>query len=192
MRRRVRATTLVRYTLALGLIASFWSVRSAHVDLRARWTRHMQETTRPAVLNGLEVRLDRHLEPAVQTAGPHGRYLVLISSDHCPYSLAEVDGWRELLGRVPFRSDDAVIHMSVSGTGVASALADMEHVPLQFLQFTDYAAFAEETGLASTPAVVLLDARFRLRLASSRITPTVAKHVVNFFNNVKDPKGPRR
>ena len=82
--------------------------------------------------------------------------------------------------------------MSVSGTGVASALADMEHVPFQFLQFTDYVAFAQETGLAWTPAVALLDARFRLRLASSRLTPTVEKHVVNFFGNVEGPKGPRR
>ena len=51
----------------------------------------MRETTRPAVLNGLEVRLDRHLEPAVQKTRGRGRYLVLISSDQCPYSLAEVE-----------------------------------------------------------------------------------------------------
>ena len=190
MRRGVKAATLVRYTMALGLIVSFWFVRSANVDLRARWTRQIVETSRPAVLNGLEVRLDRHLEPAVRTTGGRGRYLVLISSDQCPYSLAEVDRWRELLARVPFGPDDTVIHMSVSGTGVAGELADMEHVPFQFLQFTDYAAFAQETGLAWTPGVAVLDARFRLRLASSRVTPTVAKHVANFFgNNVEVPGG---
>ena len=123
MRRGVKAATLVRYTMALGLIVSFWFVRSANVDLRARWTRQIVETSRPAVLNGLEVRLDRHLEPAVRTTGGRGRYLVLISSDQCPYSLAEVDRWRELLARVPFGPDDT---RSTSGSRVSGGRRNVD------------------------------------------------------------------
>ena len=149
----------------------------------------MRDTTRPDPLIGLTVRLDRHVEPAVRTKGEHGRYLLLISSDECRFSLEEVDGWRQLLAKVPFGPDDAVLHLSVSGSGIANALAEVDQAPYQFLQFSDRAAFVAETGLSWTPAVALLDSHFRLRFISSHVTPDVATHIVNSFGNVDGLKG---
>ena len=177
-----------RYLVAIGLIASFWWVRSANVDLLEHWREAMGESTRPFTLNGLTVRLDRNVEPRVRQRGERGRYLLLISSDSCPYSLEQVDSWRQLLASITFAADDVVIHLSASGTTIAAALEALGGVPYQFLHSTDRAAFVAETGLSWTPAVALLDSDFRLQLVSSRVTPTVAAQIVTFFGNANAKK----
>ena len=40
---------VIRYIVAAGLILAFWSVRSTHVDLRARWADEMRNRTRDGV-----------------------------------------------------------------------------------------------------------------------------------------------
>ena len=138
-------------------------------------------------MSGLELPFDEYLQPAFVPGTTSSRYLVLVSSDTCPYSRAEVKHWRELLQRAPFRHNDEVVFISTLGNQIASELLpvlEQRHVHTQSLLVADKAAFVERTGIAWTPGTVVLDAAMRVRLAPERVTPAAQREITSFLSAV--------
>jgi hypothetical protein len=170
--------------IAIAITTAFWLTASAHSGLRIRWSELQLGSQRPFVLNGLILRFDRHVRPTLKIGDRTSRYLVLVSSDECPVCLDAVDSWVSLLDRLKFEPTDYVVHVTTRGMMIPNTIAaalKSRNVGRQILRVDGQAGFAEETGLAWTPAVILLDAGLRVRLISSQVTPAFRREVEASF-----------
>jgi hypothetical protein len=167
-----------------GLIFVFWTAYFVHAQLSACIARARAGAQIPFVLNGLELKLDRFVRPALFPNANSRWYLLLFVSDRCPHSHDELATWKRLLRETPFTRDDMVIIISSHGGAIGKSLEDVaieRHVPHVVAVITDVLAFGIETGLVGTPTTAILDRRFRLRLVAERVTPTVADEIIRVF-----------
>jgi len=156
------------------VVCWFWSEFALSRTLRANAAGVLAAPQRPSVVNGLLVRLDRYLGQPLQP--PVGEFsLLFATSDSCSYSKSQVDSLLNLIRRgEPLPS---LILVSLSSKAqvqepLVRALS-ARHISYQQLTVADSAAFSEDTGLAWTPAILLLDRHMRVRLVTERLTPTV-------------------
>lgn len=156
------------------VVAWFWSEFALSRTLRANAASVLAAPQRPSVVNGLLIRLDRYLKQPLKP--PVGEFcLLFVTSDSCSYSKSQVDSLLNLIRRgEPLPSLILVSlssHAQVQEPLVGALSA--RRMSYQQLTVTDSYAFSEDTGLAWTPAIVLLGRRMRVRLVTERLTPTV-------------------
>jgi len=110
--------------------------------------------------------------------------LVLFASDRCRFSHDELSAWTALLERIAFTRNTRVIIISSNGDEIAHRLQDLavdKRVEYVSARVTDVVAFGVETGLTGTPTTAILDSRFRIKLATERVSPTAADEIVRVF-----------
>lgn len=160
------------YVVAVASLVAFWSSYLVEKAYRSAWGEVVIESQRPPLLNGLRFRLDRFVEPAV-LPGRAERYLVIVLSDQCRFSAEDMPRWTTLLRTLPFRETDEILLISTSGRSAADELAKVaadRSVRTQRLDVVQRAGFSHQSGIAWTPATVVLDHEMRVRLASERVT----------------------
>jgi len=182
--RRFRAEPLLSAAALLAALA-YWGSHSLYGGLRAASSDLKVHTRRPYLLNGIQLRLDRYVLPTfAPPSRTNGRYLALVSSDECPFSRSEAEVWRSWLHSLPFRSVDAVLFISLSGSKTAAALApplDARRVRHSAILVSQVHGFAEETGLAWTPHTLALDGQLRIRVSMERCDSKGYEIVRAFF-----------
>lgn len=145
----------------------------------------LRATKRLPVLNGLEIGFDRHFLP-VPEGLPSSKYLVLIVSDSCRFSAAQMKVWATVLTRIHFTADDRLILVGTHGTGLVNTLAMQaraQNLVVQQTSITSVPRFAQETGIGWTPETLVLDENRRVRIASEVVTPIVFDEIMKFFSS---------
>jgi hypothetical protein len=167
------------------LLIVFWAAFFSHRTLIEMKRSALAATQRPFVLNGLRLSFARNVVPALTQTGTSGRYLVLLSSDTCLYSQAEVGSWSSLLDAVPFQKEDVVVFVSLNGDKIPRSLipiVEKRDVRHEVLNVTDVVGFIEHTGLASTPRLLALDSQLNVRLVPPRGTQASIDSLNEFFS----------
>ena len=80
------------------LLILFWVAYALNAYLRATLTDTRDRTQVPFLLNGLQVRLDRCLEPPVPAISDGRLQLLILCSDHCRYSWEDLASQRRSCG----------------------------------------------------------------------------------------------
>ncbi len=167
-------------------MAVFWASYATSVYLGRAWAQALRTTTRPPVVNGLPLRLApfatlvRDSAPGLEAE----RYLVLVASDDCPYSEAEIPAWTELLRGLAFRRADVVLLISLKGRRIPAAIEPVVRrrgVPYRLSEVANRVGFAEATGLAWTPETLVLDRHLRVRLATERVSDPASALIKRWF-----------
>ena len=163
---------------ALVVLGWFWFAYSSHGYWKRSAGVALSGTHRPYVLAGLQIPLDRYLVPSFHRESGSLYYLVFLSSDSCPHSeeqAARLSAWIESAPEVP-----PAVLLTFDGVRVQRRLvAALVARGVRFQQLTvgRQVAFSEDTGLAWTPAVLLLDQGLRVRLVAEALSPTVEAHL---------------
>ena len=168
----------------LGAVVLFWSAHVVEGQFRSAVTSARARAQVPFAINGLQLPLDRVLLPSIFPSGRTGRYLLLVASDRCQYSLDEFAVWTKLLRDAPLKSGDSVVIISLRGNKLAKRLAEVaakRHLSVVIGQPIDAITFGVGTGLSATPATAILDSRFRIRLVTERVSPAVVDEIVRIF-----------
>lgn len=166
-------------------VAFFWAAFGLRGYLHAKRDETLRRIRPMFALSGVTVRLDRHVKPTYYPSGTRDRYLLVMSSDRCPYSQAAVDYWLAMLRDLPFGANDEVLLLSASGTVIPSRLAAAlknRRIEFRIFEVNDPLGFAQETGLGVTPLVAVLDSRRSIRIVSSRLTPSLQSEVRRYFS----------
>jgi len=175
---RGRAYSHLAMWVGLCLVLVFWCAHILNAHLLSSITEARGRAPQPPFLvNGLELTLNRCLDPPFAPESRRGWYLLIVVSDSCRFSHHEVPTWTSLMRDLPFSSDDTVIIVSTHGDQLARQLdrvASTRPVRHAVLRVTDILAFGLSTGLQGTPRTVILDNTRRVRLVTERVTPTVA------------------
>jgi hypothetical protein len=175
---------LVAAVVAGASVVAFWSGVLAERTLRQAWGDVLIASHRPPLLNGFLFRLDRFVEPAVMPESAD-RYLVFVLSDTCHFSSEELPRWAALLRTLPFQSSDEVLLITVSGHRSADELADLaasRSIRARRIDVVQRAGFSQATGVAWTPATLLLDGDMQVRLVSERFTDVVEALIREAFD----------
>lgn len=162
-------------------VVIFWSAHVVEERFRSAVMSARATAQVPFAINGLQLPLDRVLLPRILPSTSTGRYLLLVASDRCQYSQDEFTVWTRLLHEAPLRPDDSIIIISLRGNKLAKRLAEAaakRHVSVVIGRPIDAITFGVGTGLSTTPTTAILDSRFRIRLVTERVSPTVA-HEMN-------------
>jgi hypothetical protein len=166
------------------VLVIFWSAYGLNVLARSSWQQNYgrAQLTRPLILNGLLFRPG----PGSADLPTTGRQLVLVTSDTCSFSQAGVPEWLQLVEEINFRSPDSVSVISLRGRTLPdhlSARLSELGVPHQVHVLTDVskAVFMQQTGIAWTPEIMLVDEQRRIRLSSPRLTPSLRDALVRSF-----------
>jgi hypothetical protein len=171
--------------LLVGLLVAFWTATILNGDLRRRWSALNDVSKRPFVLNGLTLQLEGSVVPSLdRRENAHTKYLVLVSSDECSVCQEQVDDWVDLMGRLQLSGDSEVVHITTNGTVLPERVrlvADRRGIPYRVLQVTNQAQFVEETGLAWTPALLLLDADLSVRLVTTQLSSSAVTAIEGFL-----------
>jgi hypothetical protein len=169
-------------SLAVVSVAVFWCAVGVRSHLEFRRTQALRSIRPMFALNGVVVRLDQHVQPALMRGNEKTRYLLLTSSDRCQFSRAAVSAWSEMLRRIQFAADDRVVLLSVSGKEIPNQLYSIasKRARTERAMVTDAIAFSQETGIGVTPVTAVLDSSFSIRLISSRITSVYLDEVYRF------------
>lgn len=173
----------------IGLIVCFWWAYASNQDLRRSRLDYLQRSPRPFLLNGTALALEQFVEPQLARTRRTGNYLVLVSSDECPFSRQAVSPWSELLERIHFREHDSVVLLSADGGEIPRQLIEVlqrRRVPHQLLRVTNQNAFAQATGLSATPTTIVLDADARVRYVSGRLTDGTSRAIGNLFGGLRE------
>jgi hypothetical protein len=169
------------------LVAWFWSQFAANSHLRTGAAAALSATQRPYVMNGLLIRLDRHVsEPFIPAR--QGYQLLFLTSDLCPHSRRQADNLRTLIEhgeRFPFVILASFDSGAITHRPLAAALT-ARGIRYRRLHITNQPAFSEDTGLAWTPAIAVLDRDMRVRFVTEEITPTVVARLRELLGS-EDP-----
>jgi hypothetical protein len=125
---------------------------------------------------------DGWLQPPIERGD--GRYLVIVTSDVCQFSQAQLTKWVVLMKTLPFAPQDQVLVISTSGDEIARALAaTAAEIGVHFSahHVRQLAGFGQETGIAWTPETLALDSQFRIRLSSENVTAVFREELGKWF-----------
>ena len=160
--------------------ASFWYAYSGHLQLREEVLSASLESHRPPLLNGLVMDLGGVVDREGAGAATKTRAsLVMVFSDHCAPSRREAVAWKRLLETMRPEGVRLVL-VSRQGRKLSSALARTARARgwlCKEARVRDATAFAERTGIAWSPELLVLDSRSRVRLASEQLMPAVEREV---------------
>ncbi len=159
----------VRIVLLLLVLATFWAAYFTERHLQTVAKRTGGETTRPFVLNGLLLRLDRNVSPRLTVDPQVRRRVAIVTSDHCRYSWAAVRPFVDFLGTMSFDGSIEVLAITMDGDEIPRRLIQdlsARSIKHRLIRVTNRSAFGQETGIAWTPEILALDVRWRVRLAA--------------------------
>lgn len=169
----------------LGLIAFFWLSYWANSTVRERARSIRQVNQPPILLSGIEIRLDRFVAPPVMASHRSDSWtLVLVCSDLCPQSQAEVPAWMRLLDAVSWGDDDRLVVLTAHGRQIPDQLLSgsrVRSIRHEIVRVTDVMSFRARTGIGWTPATLALDGAMRVRAVTERLTPMAADHLIRMF-----------
>lgn len=161
----------------IACVVLFWFAYGANQALGNRWGAYLRQPSRPPLLNGLELPTSFFKErPALSSAD--ARYLLLISSDTCQYSEAESRNWISFLREATFRPTDRVWLITTNGARIpqkVQLVLKERGISHEIIQVADQTAFTQGTGIAWTPATVLLDSNFAVRLSAEQLSPSISQ-----------------
>jgi hypothetical protein len=169
---------------AVLVVVWFWYTYSSHARLKQAAGAALAATHRPYLLNGTQVRLDRYLSPAFQPEPRHRYYLAFVSSDSCKHSQTQARAllrWLERTRAIPPTLLISFDEGSLLQPALVAALSK-RNVPYQRLRIRQQAAFTEDTGLAGTPAILILDSDLRVRLVAEGLSPAVEARIAQLVN----------
>jgi len=164
--------------LVLSLpVIMFWCTYWNHLALRTQLVASHGESDRPPLVSGLVVNLQSYVHPVLQRPARSGLYsLVIVFSDRCLHSRREMHAWRRFLESTSPQPTVNVVLVSRSGDEISNQLASAARLhgwTYQQVRVRDSALFAERTGIAWSPELLVLDPKSRVRIATERLTPRV-------------------
>jgi hypothetical protein len=174
-------------SVAVAMVALVLSGRLTYGYLALRHDRlALQEhpSGRPMPINGLQLHLADTIIPV-----PSSQQLctiLILSSDLCQFCHDEVRVWERLISQLPVRQDVRVTLLTKDSVSIPTRLGDAlkaRGIPHEIARVIDRHRFIEETGLTTTPGLLLLDAESRIRLVAVRTTPIVEREIVELLNN---------
>jgi len=173
-----------RPILGAAVVLWFWYAYSSHTRLKQAAGIALATTQRPYVLAGLHINLDRYLTPQFRPEPGVGYYLVFVSSDSCRHSeeqAAVLLRWLRRANVVPATVLISFDEGSKLQPPLVSALQERK-VPFQRLKIQNQAAFSEDTGLAWTPAILIVDSGLRVRLVTEHLSASAEERIAELLN----------
>lgn len=174
----------IAQTMTVVAIIAFWWLYVQHLQLRAQRLEALTRGQRPYALNGMRLPLETALEPFPEDLRGLRRYLLLMTSDNCMPSRVAVEPLRELLRNISYGPDAGVILLSVAGVELPRVLARELRtlgVSHHIVSLRSQSAFVKQTDLSYTPALILVDSDFRVRMVAPRLTEVVAREIKRFL-----------
>lgn len=159
--------------VALGVVValSFWTAKFVHGVVRSSYEHANSLLSDSVLVNGVRLDLSKSpsLRPLTESSNESPRTLVLVLSDTCPGVESLMPKWRDLLARLPLDGSVHVNLVSLVGQDRLKTLADFlssRNAPHSVYLVEKLRTFALETGVNSTPYLIVLDAHHRLRRVS--------------------------
>lgn len=166
------------------LCALYWVAFWGEEWSKDRWRTAYSASQRPPVVDGLVLRFAPFLnkEPEVTPVG--GATVVLVYSDECPYSQAQANDWLAIM-KLPEADQVSDVLLVRTGIGRQIESALLEGIRngrrrVQSVNVKDRIGFMEATGIAWTPATIVIDSGSHVRFVAERLDATSTVQVRRF------------
>jgi len=157
----------------LGATGYYWYSQTSYTRTRAQVATLQTATAFPPTLNGLKLQV-RGLSQVSELSGQDGESskmkLLIVTSDDCAACQQMVPKWRDFMSK-GFRGEVWLI-AATGGTHIVNELwpvMQAHHQAGRLFQVRQAQEFQLNSGIMTTPSMVLLDSDDRVRLVTNRL-----------------------